>query len=414
MTEIFVSHSAKDPFAESVRDKLVVKLKEMGLTPRVDKEIRPGERWRARLDYWIGCCHGAVLLFSRDAVDSDWVRKESTILTWRKALHPHLRLIPVLLGNVSCEELRQGYLKTIEVSEIEWIKAGTQTVDVLVERIAEQFLELSADQDDPGLRDWVEQVAGCLKDVRQSALERAAELLQIEVGDWQGFCDFAVAIAHHLLHRHLDEIEPAVREVLSGMHPGSPSRAVLGRLLEPLWVREEAARHILPATRCAEAERLLAINTQSQDTGTCYVRRATCSAQDIPIVKISGVFGEESLKEVLDAFESACRLRFLGPDEGQSYPEPRRERLLQMAMRKQMPVFLLVPEQAVQREAISLLRHRFPAATFVLLSGPSLPDRAALGLPCLALVLPELKEDEEDQALATVLTLRSRAGLHDS
>jgi hypothetical protein len=414
MAQIFVSHSAKDPFAESVRDKLVAKLREMGLTPLVDKEIRPGDQWRARLDYWIGCCHGAVLLFSRDAVDSDWVRKEATILTWRKALHPHLRLIPVLLGNVSPEELRQGYLKTIEVSEIEWIKAGTQTVDALVEKIAEQFLELSADQDNPGLRDWVEQVADCLKDLRQSTLNRAAELLQIEVGDWQGLCKFSVSLAHHLLHRRLDEVEEAVGELLKGLRPGSPSSATLCRLLEPLWVREEAARHILPATRCAESERLLAINTQSPDTGTCYVRRATCSVQGIPVVTTSGIFGEDGPREALGAFEKACRLRFLGPDEGRGYPEARREKLLQMAMRRQLPAFLLVPEQAVQREVIAALRHRFPLATFVLLSGSSFPDRVALGLPRLDLVVPELKEDEEDEALAMVYALKGRAGLHDS
>lgn len=416
MAQIFVSHSAKDRFAESVRDRLVEKLREKGLTPLVDKEIRPGERWRARLDHWIGCCHGAVFLFSREAVDSDWVRKEATILTWRKALHPHLHLIPVLLGDVSREELTTRYLRTIEVNEIEWIEAGNLSAEQLVEKIVDLFpssTELTKDQNDPGLRDWIEQVTDCLKDVRQPALERAAQLLQIEVGDWQGFCDFPVAIAHHLLHRRLEEVEDAVRELLKGMHLASPSRESLCRLLRPLWVEEEAARCILPATRHEEKERLLAINTQLQETGECYIRRATCSAQGIPILATSGTFGEDTVGGVLKEFEKACLERFLGRT-WRRFPEGVRQKILQKSLREQLPAFFLVPEQALQREALEALRSRYPTATFVLLSGTSFPDRATLNLPRLKLIHPELNEDEEVEAWARILALEGLAGMHDS
>jgi len=161
-------------------------------------------------------------------------------------------------------------------------------------------------------------------------------------------------------------------------------------------------------------ERLLAINSLSQDTGISYIRRATCSVQGIPIVTTSGVFGEDLRGEVLDAFEKACCRRFLGPDNGKPYPEARREKLLQMTMRKQLPVFFLVPEQAVKQEVIAALCQRFPAATLVLLAGASFPDGAVLDLSRLELVYPELQEDEEDQALSTIFLLRGLAGLHEA
>jgi hypothetical protein len=83
MPQIFINHSAKDSFAKQVRDGVAKKLSEMkGFDVLLDQDrINPGEAWRAKLYRWLGSCHGAVILFSRDALQSDWVRTETNILT---------------------------------------------------------------------------------------------------------------------------------------------------------------------------------------------------------------------------------------------------------------------------------------------------------------------------------------------
>src|SRR5262245_18681677 len=117
---IFISHSGKDfaandatipadrrarlQYARAVRDRIVAKLKV--LPGRVDVlfdrlRLEPGDQWQAKLHQWLGLCHGAVILLNQEAVASAWVRKETTILTWRRALRPELRIVPVLLGDFS-------------------------------------------------------------------------------------------------------------------------------------------------------------------------------------------------------------------------------------------------------------------------------------------------------------------------
>ena len=112
---IFISHSCKDlqpkdgddpkskrlTFAGLVRGKIVDSLGDptpagLGYKVLLDKaRLEPADNWRAKLHGWLGSCHGAVILLSEDSIASEWVRKEATILTWRKSLRPELLVMPV-------------------------------------------------------------------------------------------------------------------------------------------------------------------------------------------------------------------------------------------------------------------------------------------------------------------------------
>jgi TIR domain len=418
MTRIFISHCTRDDFTREVRRRLVEKLLEMKLVPLVDQNIEPGGIWRAKLHFWLGCCDGAVILFSRQALlDSHWVKKEATILTWRKSLDPRLRIIPVLLGDISPEELTTDYLSSLELGEIQWTRPDSrEETDEAAERLADaialSFKGLSPREADPGLQRWIERATACLRKAEPADLRRAANLLRISEEDWNDLSEPAVVVAHHLLHTDLEDALAALGEIL----PGLPreSRRVLVELAEPLWIQEAAARHILPVTRRAEGQRLLAINAQYQETGNWYIHRATCSATGTLVLRISGIFGEDQGAEIVAAVEDACRRMVFGPDGGRSMPEALREKVLQKNLRlTNRQVFLLVDEHAVRREVVEALRQRFPSVTFVLLSGRSFPDREALGLPAIELIRPELSGEDEEDAIATVFEVRRLAGLNE-
>ncbi|MDP9119822.1 MAG: toll/interleukin-1 receptor domain-containing protein [Acidobacteriota bacterium] len=412
MARIFISHSTHDDLTRVVRLRLIERLRTLGLEPLVDYEIQPGEPWRAKLDFWLDCCDGAVLLFSRSALESDWVRKEATILTWRKSRDPRLRLVPVLLGDVSPEDLSRGYLSSLQVGEIEWAKMDSgsneeQDVEPLIEKIAQSFGGLPRGDGDPDLRAWISRTAGCLRKADPGDLELAAVQLGIGEPDWRDFCELAVTVAHHLLHQELEHSLPGLAHVMAALPRGG--RETLCELLEPLWVREEAARHILPVTRRASAQRLLAINARFQETGDCYIYRATCCSPGSRTLRTSGVFGEDQVGEILAAFEEGCRRAF-GSGMGPEIPADMWEKILQSQLRKQPgPVFLLLTEHQVERQVVEALRQRFPTATLVLLTGPSLPDGNALGLEGLELIRPPLGEEEEVEGVATVGIVRSLA-----
>jgi TIR domain len=418
MTRIFISHSTRDDFTRKVRLRLAEKLREMGLEPLVDTNIEPGEIWRAKLHYWLGCCDGAVILFSRQALlESHWVKKEATILTWRKSLEPRLRIVPVLLGDVSPEELTQDYLSSLEWGEIQWARPVSreetdEAAGRLADAIARSFTGFSPRETDPGLQRWVERAAACLRKAEPLDLRRAADLLRVSEEDWNGLCEPAVVVAHHLLHTDLVDALAGLGEILAGLP--RESRRILAELAEPLWIQEAAARHILPVTRRAEGQRLLAINAQYQETGNWYIHRSTCSATGTLVLRTSGVFGEDQVAEIVAVVEDACRRMVFGPDGGRGMSETLREKVLQKNLRlTHRQVFLLVDEHAVRREVVEALRQRFPSVTFVLLSGRSFPDREALGLPGIELIHPGLNEEDEEDAIATVFEVRRLAGLNE-
>src|SRR4051812_18264442 len=106
---IFISHSCKDKetappvglspaeadgragrlaFARDFRDRLVA-----GLDPGrydvwldVRGGLEPGDVWREAIHEALARCEGAVVLLTPESIESGWVLKEATILSWRAFL----------------------------------------------------------------------------------------------------------------------------------------------------------------------------------------------------------------------------------------------------------------------------------------------------------------------------------------
>lgn len=412
MARIFISHSAKDAFSKKVRQRLKAKLQDLGLTPLVDEDLIAGDTWRAKLHHWLGCCDGAIILFSKNALEqSVWVRKEATILSWRKSLYPGLVLVPVRLEDVSEEDLRNGYFGSLELGELQQVccaEDDEEAIENFIEKIVCPFRGLPLDRGDPGFGDWVEQVAMRLRFSQSRGLLEAARLLGIEEEEWTGFGDPVNVLAHHVLHLGLvPQVLDAMGKAMS-LIGSKENRRDLLKWLWFLWVREEAARQIIPVTQYAEAERLLAINVTEQDSGRCYIRRATCSSNDTLVVGVTGIYGE-SAAEIVDAFEKSVR-QATGLSRS-SRPESDKALLDNLRMGR---VFFLVRKDEMRRDVLDALRQRFPMVTLVLLSGRAFPDGEDLGMSGLVLIHPSLEEGEESTAMAQIGYLQRLATVRDS
>src|SRR4051812_34070242 len=119
---IFLSHSCKDrdlappeglsagerrrradrlAFARRLRKSLAERLDATGrydVWLDVRGGLQAGQDWRHGIHRALRGCAGAVILLSPEALESGWVLKETTILTWRAFLGEQILVIPVLLG----------------------------------------------------------------------------------------------------------------------------------------------------------------------------------------------------------------------------------------------------------------------------------------------------------------------------
>ncbi len=100
--EIFISYTGRESLGQNAAGELYSALEAAGFTALQDKKrLVHGDAWHDGLDTMLNQCHGAVILLSPEVANSDWVRREATILSHRKRVCPDFVLLPVLIGGCS-------------------------------------------------------------------------------------------------------------------------------------------------------------------------------------------------------------------------------------------------------------------------------------------------------------------------
>jgi len=290
-SRVFISHSSKnETYASAIRDAVETKLKELGYDVLLDRSrLDPGDRWRAKLHRWLGACDGAVLLFGPAALQSDWVRKEATILTWRREFETQIRIVPALFGGVAKSALDEYGLGPLELKEDQIAEvdegAGSEKerARLLAERIARGFDGLTPLVAETPMSRWVEDIADLIRD--NSFLENAAVAL-FERDDFAPGNDpvesermgdavvSAERVAYQLLHSEPEAIERAFDELLRGQIR-DPKR--LAKLITPSWVPAESAKAIVAAAARPAGRRLVALRSSQTSTPEHVVLKGTCS-----------------------------------------------------------------------------------------------------------------------------------------
>lgn len=102
----------------------------------VDKDehgLPAGHDWEKRLNEWLAECHAAIILFSKRAIEnSNWVKKEATILSWRREQEKDFTLIPILLNNQTTpEDLEKDLFGTLRISKNQCVPNANNSEDIL-------------------------------------------------------------------------------------------------------------------------------------------------------------------------------------------------------------------------------------------------------------------------------------------
>jgi hypothetical protein len=93
--KVFINYSSQD---EALATQLVATLEDAGLDAWFKKrEILPGDNWAEKISQGLKESNAMVVLFSRDALDSDAVQSNISFALGEKAFSH--RLIPVIVGD---------------------------------------------------------------------------------------------------------------------------------------------------------------------------------------------------------------------------------------------------------------------------------------------------------------------------
>lgn len=150
--QVFISHSAQDDDARAVLDTLYRQLMAADFDVLVDRErLLAGKEWRIELFSWLKRCHGAIILFSADALNSSWVLQEATILNWRRFYEQEFVIIPVYLPPVTPSDLDADWFAALDLGRFQGIKGSLidgvdGIVDKVVMRLQEVYPGLQATQ----------------------------------------------------------------------------------------------------------------------------------------------------------------------------------------------------------------------------------------------------------------------------
>jgi hypothetical protein len=406
MAQIFISHSCKmatpgeDPrltFARDVRDRIYDGLEELGHEPLLDKKsLEPGQDWRARLHRWLADCDGAVILFDSLSVTSEWLRKEATVLSWRRTLSSGLVLVPVFLDGFRTEDLKEAGFGSLDVDRWQVLRLESGgTTDADAEKLASltvaAFKHLTARAGTGPMQRWVEDVASLLADASPVHQERARQVLDVDDEDWREFPDRQVTLAHQLLHTGIETAAEALRELKPGMLR-EPFERLVDQLL-PTWVETAAAAHLSTLVTAARRP-IVVINAEDQAVGKDYVSRAHFKLMETGrFIAATDPVGEGGVDELLPRYEMAFIAR-AGQRPDRPNPLLKKPELLGTFLQNP-PKFVLLGAGAAQPELLRRLQSKYGEAAFILLSGCR-----ASGVESLAnaaLIEPQLTEGRLDE-----------------
>jgi hypothetical protein len=281
--KVFLSHSAHEASARAVLDVLERELRDAGFEVLVDfTRLAGGDNWRKAISDWMAICHAAVAILDPVALDSTWVQHELSALSFRRSVDDRIKLLPVLMGGVSEEDLKTRKWDPQDLAEIQGVKAD-QPAEVAA-RVKESLdgirVRYSSESPIHGLE---QDIRGLLRDVNPDALTTAAGRLGLDLSRWTiDSSEKAVGLARKLLESSLGQIYHAMAELRTAWP--KPAADVFELAAPFAWVKWDAARAIRHALH--EDPRYVGLNTSDFRTCKMYVKRAQhrLDVMEVPLV----------------------------------------------------------------------------------------------------------------------------------
>jgi hypothetical protein len=380
-------------------DSLCAGLEQAGIDVLLDRtRLTPGAAWRREIYAWLGLCHAAVILISRralDDVEKYWVAREATLLVWRQALDPTLKLIPVLLPGVDPRELAGGRFADLQLREIQCLMANSDPALTIAEVMGALPYARGVVNTTP-LDALAGQISARLRHFDLHAIDHAAALLGFDLGQWRPDGDAMRDLALALSCAPFEQAACALEYLAEcGSKLARTDLAEIAGILGANWVDPEAARWLAfdgPAGHAA------VLNASTQFAAEAYVQRACGKPPPArwPLIPLTGVTGEATEEEIRAEVEAAlARAIPLVPDAFGPGPAVRRRRLLEQRRKQGLPLFLLARLPADPHPFVRGLRVACPGAAPFFLAA-DLTQTQADELDASFRVLRPLLEPEAD------------------
>ena len=353
-------------------------------------EIPTGEAWFPYLSEWMAECDGAVILFSKEALESQWVRAEAAILSWRKRRQPSFKLIGVLLDGVKPEDFDDdAFFRVIRINDFQHVR-DCETEQQILSKIEDAFADIETPEESP-----FEQLSTLMREtlltVQPDALKRTWQYLKAtEKPNWRPEMDFASSLARLLFREPANALlnMRIIVEKLANVLDKQKATKML-ELVKGLWVSGEAAGTL---AWIRDDGRAAMINGEDvhEFTGHSYIRRSWPFPQDYKLLSTGGCQSFKGISEILLA-------PFLKSTE-ERHARRRLERYVE-------PLFLVFPfseDYGVDQldtfpdpGLVSDISRAHPNVTIVVSTGAKIPDNVQYLEP----VLPELEVDQEFEQL---------------
>ncbi|MFT3953310.1 MAG: toll/interleukin-1 receptor domain-containing protein [Piscinibacter sp.] len=401
---VFISHSAnavEEPATQAFLDALVAAIAaEPGFEPLTDRtDLQAGDDWMQQLYTWMGLCDAAVVLLSPRAVtreNSAWVPRETNLLLWRKSLDKRFVVIPVLLGGLQADALKNNpFLADVRLRDLQFADAQADAdkipliVQALRDKLAAQCTRLAFDP----VRVHVED---CLQRFAPPASVEQALLQHFGADPWQPLVPPAQKLSLQLLRGAASEtVDAAIQSVTLGSQGEARLGARLFESLYPLRLPAEPACRLLTLCHEQRGQGSVLVNAHDPWALGMLLRAATGLPRDDllrtwQIVELPDGWGDDDVGEVTRVLAVELAERMLGTGawdslSDQSDPELRlqeqlavlREELDAACEDRGAPIVVAAAFRPRWLELAAALAARFPTTVFVLWTGDALPPIAA-------------------------------------
>jgi hypothetical protein len=397
---VFVSHGAKGEFALGVLNALGDAMRDAGFDPFIDFErLQPGDRWRRELRTRALHCQAGVLLLCTDALNSEWVLQEGSIMLARWEDGGGFVLMPVLLGDVSEDDIRVSPLGHLGLPD-DVQMANASTVDEAINKILAGLastLEKFAHR--RPLFELENDVAARLRQipVGEAALRRMAAVVGVDPTRWhpEGLVE---AVARRIFEDDvtLDDLTDALRPMGGG---GPAGLGLVDTVIPFKTIPKEAAATLGPMVAVRKPgspfvqPRPAALARAARDrTGDWYLRRAAARISKPAPVKILA----NPQPEVLDAdlsdhvaAEVRAVLGFFPDDEP---PDDELERAFDDHEQHFGPVTVILAREC-DDQLVRRLRSDHRRVVFLVLTRNAEPEQ--LGLDAVTILYPLIDAEQE-------------------
>jgi|GEM_PF-819972 len=407
--KVFISHSAKEQEADKILEGLAKCLKADFDVLLDRKRLKSGDDFREEILGWIHRAHGAVILFSANALTRPWIKNEASLLSSRRALAKgkSFTLIPVLLSPVTRDDIQNADFSPMRLTTLQLVRSDSLKV------ICKQVRQGLSGLLQPKLpatpfEELLKRIVPLLRGIDKDVLLDAAHVMDVNVTDWTDDSEYPGLLAEQMLARGLSSASKAIRELSDFMEAEKTDRLI--ELIAPMWVSLQAASSIPQiATHDNQMLRRLWVNGGDEYpdfTAGHFVRRACSRAPDTawPVLFVSTDAGEDEAGHHKRVIQESLKNRLLRKENA---TDSEVKLLLAEREKNQEPIFVAFYPPGPPPDVLGALRTEFPTLTFFILTGNEAANELT-HLPAeVEFLEPRLQAGEEANAYAQYITVRS-------